>query len=159
MLSKISHFLFPTLLLTAGMIYINSHLPGLGILDLQWSVSLNKAVQVLTQWGEEGRDLFIQTLWIDFVYPFFYSLLIYSLLTKKNMQGLLVKCDYVLPLATCLSDWLENYFERMLVLNFSAPSNTVFRTAQVFTVAKYLSILISILFYFIKKTNKNHIFK
>jgi len=84
-----------------------------GILDLQLSFRAERLGEVLNAWGEAGVRQYVNSMWLDYLYPLAYSLALASLLaweTSPQNQAprpwqLLL---FSLPLLAGIFDYVEN---------------------------------------------------
>jgi len=99
-----------------GIIAGNS---GLGVVHLQFAFIKEYFVPVIASWGTMGIDIFLQTIWLDFVFPLCYATLLssfYAFVTVKNnssRQMLIKKRDvinFTIPFIAAIFDYIENAF-------------------------------------------------
>jgi hypothetical protein len=99
---------------------------GMGVLYLQLSFLKEFFVPVVASWGNRGIDIFLRTIWLDFVLPPFYALLLtsfYALVAKRKplagADGMprRERINLFVPAAAALCDYCENCIHVIILWN------------------------------------------
>ncbi len=97
-----------------GIIAGNS---GMGVIYLQLAFIKEYFIPVVASWGTQGMDLFLRTIWLDFLLPPAYALVLssfYALIVRGGgaaSDQAIKKIDlvhFLLPAAAALCDYTEN---------------------------------------------------
>lgn len=115
------------------------------ILDLQFSYTTARAAEILSAYTPEAIEFGVWFSWVaDTVYPLAYGFLFIIILAwiYKNVPQHLAAYRYIhlLPVATVLIDFVENFFIRRVMLNYPNLQDSVVATASFFTTVKWLSV-------------------
>lgn len=143
-----------TLILTLILTKIDnmaSGASGLGVFYLQLSFTKESFLRVLSLWGEYGTDLFLKTIWIDYIYPVVYSFLISGALAitefKLSQSGTVFspfsRNIYLLPFFAAAFDMAENSLHIYIISGKFFSENLIF-TASIAASVKWLIIIISL---------------
>jgi hypothetical protein len=93
----------------AGLLEITD---GANILDFEFGYDSDKAYEMLTALGDEGRTFYLTKIMpIDFPFPFAYMLFYagwMALFMKLVLSKMIYKYLLLLPVLAMLSDWIEN---------------------------------------------------
>lgn len=104
---------------TAGL---QTLVPKAELLDFQFGFSQEKAYEVLTHLGKEGRIFYSRMIWLlDFVFPLSYGIAAFSWIAyflNKLPLNKLYSILLFLPLTAMLFDWLENVGILLLLSSF-----------------------------------------
>ncbi len=125
---------------------------GSGVVYLQFAFTRSNFEMVLASWGKKGIDLFLKTLWIDFLYPLAYALLFASaqallLFRKRGKDYSPASWDYfwlLVPAVAALFDYLENIFH-YLILTFHLFSGYWIQIASGFALCKWTLLAITLM--------------
>lgn len=142
-----------TLLLTIILMILNSRAipPGSpDIIALQFAFTKSTFVSIINQWGIAGITHFLNTIWIDYIYPVVYAIFFSSFIAR-----LIIKLDksptkfhiiiFALPFIAGFLDWCENTLHIILLSNVNNISGIMIFTASVFALIKWLIVIFSIL--------------
>lgn len=138
-----------TLLLTVIMIVVFAPLGekgGIEIVLLQFSFTPDRFFKIVQRWGNEGVALFRSRMWLDYLYPAAYSLLLAGFLFRKTGSRSLV----LIPFAAGLFDFFENSLHLNLLSHpdvyFQLPPSSLLFVllASLLASAKWLCILFSL---------------
>jgi hypothetical protein len=116
--------------------------PELPLFDLSPAgYSFNYANELLTQLGEEGRNLYLSTqLPLDFIYPGLfavtYSLLLVWLFGKTFNVNSKVYYFALVPFLAGVFDYVENLFIIKMISSFPELQVNVVKVASTFTILK-----------------------
>jgi len=116
--------------------------PRFETLDLQPSYSPAKAYNLITSYGEEGRQYYaLIELTLDLVYPIL-SALLFSSLTIYTFRRLFPLNSFwqklpLLGLIVMAVDYLENTGIVVMLLNYPRRLEVVAQAANIFTVTKF----------------------
>ena len=137
--------IFP--LLTARLTSLSG---GFSLLDNEFSYTPEKAYQMISAYGAEGRPLYlITTLTADLVYPLIYALLLslgmIYFFHQTFSQDSPVQGAFYLPIAAMVADYLENICLVILLVSFPHWVEGLAQAANIFTGLKWGLLLASIL--------------
>ena len=129
------------------------------ILDARFCYSATEAIQLLQSYSAAERSTyFFGALFIDVLYPVFYSLLLAGLLTHLLSKQVNAQSSRnhlrLLPFAAALFDLLENFTLALLLAGMDSPSTGLATAAAICTPIKWSLVFVSILLIlslFIKK--------
>lgn len=122
---------------------------GTKLLDMEINYSPEKAYQMLTDYGLTGRQLYLNILTMDLIFPLVYSL--FLMITVTLLFQKLFSPDHpiqklnLIPLVAGLADYLENFGIATMLLNYPTKYTWVAGVTNVFTITKDLSILASLI--------------
>jgi hypothetical protein len=119
-------------------------------IDMQFNYSPGWVYSVLTNYGEEGRQVYGYLLvLLDFIFPLIYSLLLASglsaILRRLLPEGSGWQKLSLLGLVPGMMDWLENLSILSLILNYPRQLWWLANLTNIFTLAKYGFVLLDIL--------------
>jgi hypothetical protein len=142
-----------TLLLTIILMVLNSKAipPGSpGIIALQFAFTESTFVSIINQWGIAGVTHFLNTIWIDYIFP-----VVYAIFFSSFIAWLTIKLDksptkfhiivFALPFIAGFLDWCENTLHIILLSNVNNISGIIIFTASVFALIKWLIVIFSVL--------------
>lgn len=107
--------------------------------------SFNVLFELLKNYGENGRAIYLGFQSKDFVYPLVYSTLLAGLLLRSKLPKVLSFWIFI-PWVAAIFDYAENLIIRNQVLNFPDLNADWVSMASVFTVSKWSLVFISGLF-------------
>lgn len=99
---------------------------GMGVLYLQLSFLKEFFVPVVASWGNRGIDIFLRTVWLDFILPLSYALLLssfYSLVAKNRPLSDPAdmprrdRINLLIPAAAAICDFCENGIHIIILSN------------------------------------------
>ena len=135
------------------------------VIGLQLAFQKSEGLKFLEAWGDTGKKHFLDTLWIDFVFPAGYSLLLASLLARSIYSLHLpewMRIIVILPFAAALLDFIENILEFMFVSKPDSFSEYMFFMHSIIASLKWTLALFTIsfltvssLYYRFKSSQKN----
>jgi len=141
-----------TLLLTIILMILNSRaIPSgsPGIIALQLAFTKSTFVSIINQWGIAGVTHFLNTIWIDYIYPvayaIFFSSFIARLTIKLDKSPTKFHIIFVLPFIAGFLDWCENTLHIILLSNVNNISGIMIFTASIFALIKWLIVIFSVL--------------
>lgn len=123
--------------------------PLSGVVAHQFSFSKVQALQILQSWTEQGRELYFNTVILDFVFPLFYAFFLSSLIysgvtTTTNVRSSWkISVMVILPFLACFFDWVENCYQIVQVLRMSSLPDWLFVMTSVVAMIKWLLLLIT----------------
>ena len=123
---------------------------GAGLLDLKFFYTAQDAYAFLTQYGEEGRELYKHFLSADFVFAFCYGLG-FSMLFTRLLRALhgsesgWMKFN-LLPLGVALADYSENIFILLMLNQYPENLQIIGMLAGISTLIKQLLTYCSLIF-------------
>jgi hypothetical protein len=126
---------------------------GMGVIYLQMAFLKSYFVGVIATWGVEGVNLFLGTIWLDFIFPVSYGILfasLYATITSDDESfsidsiASIDKISFLLPLCAASFDYLEN-ISHIVILVFRLYYNPMTIMASTFAFLKWLLLLLSIL--------------
>jgi len=150
-----------TMLLSYILLGIDQRLAndGMGVVYLELSFTSVNFRGVLLSWGPDGIELFLSTIWLDFIFPVAYSLLLSStaslLLRQRtisetpSLAGFMYAACFV-PLVAAALDYIENMLHIIIISN-RLFSDTLIAVASAMAVFKFI-LLITILVFFLFTT-------
>ena len=112
---------------------------GMGIPDARMFYTYPQLQAVFQHYGPEGRRIYLQLQWVDWVYPLVYSLFLASLLFAVYKKTRLRYTVYV-PFAAALFDYVENVLLRISILSFPHMHKGIVQVAGLVTFAKWFLI-------------------
>lgn len=126
------------------------HTHGAGILDTEWHYSADRAYQLLTAQGENGRARYLQMLWtVDIALPLLASLwlaITASLaLRRLGLSNHLATVLALLPLAAGLSDYIENSGITILLASYPRHLDALAGVLGYVTSIKHVLYILSLL--------------
>ena len=112
---------------------------GVGVIDLEFYYSPAKVHSMLGSYGAEGIHFYLMAQWtVDFIFPiiggFFFATCLLWVGAKRW---------WWLGLVVTFSDWIENIFVTILLVQFPDFSVVVAMLSCLFTVLKWATIFIS----------------
>ncbi len=114
-------------------------------MHFEFTFTKASALELLAQWGESGKMSFNQLIYLDFIYPISYSILLSSLIVRtysiKKTYSQLQNTLVYLPFLICLFDWIENIMEVLIINNPHAYTNLFYFTHSSFATTKWLGLL------------------
>jgi len=139
---------------------------GQGIIYLELAFIKKDFIAILLNWGNAGIELFLKTLWLDFLYPIFYATMLSSAIVnlakiakEKKFQIEINPKIIKLPFVALFFDYMENillyfilsqkYFDKNLILISSTMSYMKF-----LILCFMIFYLLKIYFNFRKKNKK-----
>jgi len=137
--------IFP--LLTSQLTLLSN---GVSLIDNEFSYTPEKAYQMITSYGAQGRPLYIAvTLTADLAYPIVYGLLltlamVYFFRSTFAVNSVIQGAIYI-PLAGMIADYLENICLVILLATFPNWLEGLAQAANVLTGLKWGLLLTSIL--------------
>jgi len=129
------------LFLLANFVVVPLVYPKFQTLDMMNGYTPSQAYQLISSYGEQGRQLYaIIESTLDLVYPFV-SALLFSLLILYSFQRGFPNLKWagwlaLLPFVVMISDYLENTCVLILLLQYPRKLDIVARVASFFTTAK-----------------------
>ncbi|MHC1605514.1 MAG: hypothetical protein ACXQTP_06065 [Candidatus Methanofastidiosia archaeon] len=127
-----------------------------GPIEFQLVFSKEAFISVIDQWGVEGVQRYVNTLWIDYIFPVAYAIFLSSfiaLLTSKlyKKPGSFHIILFILPLIAGVLDWIENTLHLVLLADTSNLSESLIFLASMIASIKWGIAFFSILviFYYI----------
>ncbi len=115
--------------------------PKFQTLDVLGSYTPHQAYQLITSYGDQGRQAYLVTeLTLDLVYPFT-SALLFSLLIVYSFQRAFPEYPWttklaLLPFAVMAADYAENACIVTMLLNYPRLLPAVAQVSNIFTVSK-----------------------
>jgi hypothetical protein len=124
---------------------------GVGMLDAQFHYTAEKAYQMLTAYGEQGRELYLsRILPLDIVIPMVYSLFFAVAISFVFQRAFSptgsVQYISLLPFAAAIADYIENVGVASLLLAYPTHLDVVAAITSYFTSAKQIFFNISAVF-------------
>ena len=128
---------------------------GMGVAYLQLSFSREYFETVIASWGPGRVDIFLRTIWIDFLYPPAYAFLLSSapafFTAKKSgfSAESIVTADrifLVLPFAAALFDYTENILHIIILKKHLFNSWIIFAASSAASI-KWLLIIVCLGFF------------
>lgn len=150
-------FLAATVLITIILWRLDAELGGqggAGLLQLELSRTKSGFTAVLSSWGSAGRELFIATRWIHFVYPLCYSSLLSSvpLFFRKKIHGAGPAFRnwrdaffFVLPFIAGLLDYGASGLTVFLISG-GQLSERIIMLISIFTMGKWVLVILSLIY-------------
>lgn len=141
-----------TLVLFAALLVIDSHIAPIthrGVIFHQLSFTSVRALAILAEWGTAGKDLYLKTVWIDYLLPLsfasFFSAVMLRYLDSNN-RGLSTQQAFclVVPFFAAFFDYVENAYQVVQVLHGDTLPEWVFLGTSIISVIKWALILTSI---------------
>lgn len=129
----------------AGLLEVTN---GHGILDFEFGYSIETAYKILTNLGEEGREIYLErVIPLDLILPITYMLMLatwilfllrHAYLSAKY-QGLLI-----VPVSAMVFDWVENLSVVILLRSYPELSAGAVQAASTAGILKMCSIFASV---------------
>ena len=107
-----------------------------------YGYSFTTLFELLKNYGENGRLIYLGFQGKDFVYPLIYSTLLAGLLMRSKLPKVLSFWIFI-PWVAAIFDYAENLIIRNQVLNFPDLNADWISIASVFTVSKWSLVFIS----------------
>ena len=117
---------------------------GIGILDMEFNNSVEKAYGMLTNMGQAGRDFYWRILGLDFIFPLSCVLFLTSctLFFVRKMPFLPLWL-IIFPFLGFIFDYSENFMTIIMLSNFPAKLTLVTQIGSVFTKLKFIFLGLS----------------
>jgi len=132
---------------------------GMGVVYLQLSFTSFNFRGVLLSWGPDGIELFLSTIWLDFIFPVAYSLLLSSTATlllrqrtiseNPSLTGFMYTACFA-PFAAAAFDYVENLLHIIIITN-RLFSDMIIAVASAMAAVKFI-LLITVLAFFLFAT-------
>jgi hypothetical protein len=141
------------LFLLANFLVVPLVYPRFQTLDMLNGYTPSQAYQLISSYGEQGRQTYaIIEATLDLVYPFI-SALMFSLLILYSFQRGYPNLKWtgwlaLLPFAVMVSDYLENTCVIILLLEYPRKLIAVAQIANIFTTAKMVLSPLELIFIF-----------
>ena len=132
------------LFLLANFVIIQAIYPKFQTLDTLSSYTPDKAFQLISSYGEQGRQYYaVIEVTLDLVYPFVTALL-FSLISLYSFKQAFLNHNWALylsltPYAILLADYLENTCIVTMLLIFPRESVLLAQISNFFTIINFLS--------------------
>jgi len=112
---------------------------GVGVMDLEFFYSPEKALSMLSAYGPEGIRLYLFAQWtVDLVFPVIGGFFVATCLLWVG-----AKRWWWLGVLLTTADWIENIFVTILLLQFPDFSPSIALVSCVFTCLKWSTIFVS----------------
>ncbi|HMB19839.1 MAG TPA: hypothetical protein VKQ10_02125 [Spirochaetota bacterium] len=132
---------------------------GMGIVYLELAFTSFNFRGVLLSWGPDGIELFLSTIWLDFIFPVAYSLLLSStaafLLRQRTISenpplaGFMYAACFA-PFVAAAFDYVENLLHILIISN-RLFSDMIIAMASAMAAVKFI-LLITVLVFFLFTT-------
>ncbi len=132
---------------------------GMGVVYLQLSFTSFNFRGVLLSWGPDGIELFLSTIWLDFIFPVAYSLLLSSTATlllrqrtiseNPSLAGFMYAACFA-PFVAAAFDYIENLLHIIIISN-RLFSDMIIAVASAMAAVKFI-LLITVLVFFLFAT-------
>ena len=127
---------------------------GMGVSYLQLSFTKESFLRIISLWGDYGVELFLKTIWIDYIYPVAYSFLIaggmviaeFKLLENGKTFSKLEQQLFILPFLAAVFDMIENSFHIYILAN-RFYNEYIILAASITASIKWFLIIISLLIF------------
>ena len=130
-----------------GLAQLKEMTGGVGIIDMEFNYNTEKVYDLIEKMGENGRHFYLKFIFfLDLIFPISYCLFLSSallfFLRKNNINfGLVI----FIPILAFLSDYTENFLMLPVYLNYPDKISAIISIANIFTIAKFVCILLSYL--------------
>jgi len=151
--------LFITAVLSIILIKVDSVISGpegMGVVYLQFAFIREYFEGVLLSWGKSGVDFYLNTIWIDFIYPLFYALLLSSAriyfvqkIKKNEIAGAGEIFFMILPFIAAVFDYAENILH-IVILSQRNYSDLLIMSASIAALFKWFILVVCLLAFLIK---------
>jgi hypothetical protein len=125
---------------------------GKGMLDMQFGYSVSQVYSMLEVIGNDGQQLYIKLLCLDFLfiisYTLFQSLIIAALIKKTGLNDCF-KIVNILPFLRSGLDIIENLFLLKILLGYPLKMYDLVNISSIITISKLLLNIIIIGFIFL----------
>jgi hypothetical protein len=147
--------LFFLSMLVIVMLFINPKIDGangMGLIDLQLCFDKLKGIEIIENWGLQGRNNFINLIYTDYIYAVSYVLFFIALMSCVKLK----KAYWLIPILAGLSDWLEDSMEIVFINNPQGFSDALFVVHSFVASAKFVFIIFAVVVIVLKirKINK-----
>ncbi len=115
---------------------------GMGIPDARMYYTYAQLYEMFRHYGPEGRRMYLQLQWVDWIYPLVYSLILASLLFVVYKKTRLRYMVYV-PFMAALFDYVENILLRVSILSFPHMHKGIVQVAGTVTFTKWFLIFVT----------------
>jgi hypothetical protein len=124
---------------------------GVGMLDAQFHYTAEKAYQMLTAYGAQGRELYLsRILPLDVLIPIVYSLFLAVAISFVFQRAFPptgpIQYISLLPFAAAIADYIENVGVVSLLLVYPTHLDVVAAITSYFTSSKQIFFNISVVF-------------
>lgn len=133
---------------------------GRGVIAHQFSFFREPALMILNSWGEAGRKLYLQTVFLDYLFPFsvgvFLASGIIDVLQKQvgKSKNIRQTVFIIMPFVFTLFDWMENAYQIAQVRHLDRLPDWIFFMTSVCSILKWVFLLVSILIWFKLKNGR-----
>jgi hypothetical protein len=120
---------------------------GTNVFDFELGYSYEKANEMLTAYGAEGREFYLSKIPLDFPFPISYMLCLMGLMTlilKHTPSKKLNKYLLLLPVLSMLCDWIENIGIIIMLNNYPNLPEWSVSLASIFGILKWSFVAVSI---------------
>ena len=112
------------------------------VLDAMTYYTPDEGYQALSSLGDDGRNAYRLTNYVDFVIPLFFFLS----LSLPNVALGKTRCHYVIgPLICMISDYIENIFEKYVLEIYPKRNDLIMTLACYAGLVKFASFAVSLL--------------
>jgi hypothetical protein len=139
----IATVIFGVLLALCNNVLAPGYKPGM--LSLELAFTSERAMAMLTTWGDSGRRLFLQSIVLDFFFPLAYGSWLSGLLTQATANGSRAGFLPLLPLIAAVCDVLENLSQIVTVSHYPAFGLFSVTATAGFASVKFLLLLVSVI--------------
>ncbi len=127
---------------------------GMGVSYLQLSFTKENFLRIISLWGDYGVELFLTTIWIDYIYPVTYSLLIaggmaiseFKLEENGKIFSRFGQKLFILPFFAAVSDMIENSLHVYILVN-RFYNEYIILAASIAASVKWFLIIISLMIF------------
>ena len=118
------------------------------MIELQLAFDKNEALIIIDTWGDSGKKHFLDSIWIDFLFPAGYSTFLSSLIARSliRIKSLRFKSLIFIPFAAALLDIIENTIEIFFVMDPSLISENLFILHSIIASVKWILAVSTLIF-------------
>lgn len=130
---------------------LNEYSGGVGVLDSEFYYTSDRAYEILTAFGEKGRQFYVSVIFpIDLFIPILQALFFSVAITVVFQRAFSIDNPIqklnLLPFAAVVADYLENIAIFSLIVAYPTRLNAVAALAGYFTAVKFILIIGSFIF-------------
>jgi hypothetical protein len=105
-----------------------------------------RALRIIAAWGPEGIDAVLNTMWVDYLIPVGYGLLMASFFSwivrpAKAVPKILPQAGIGLPILAIVLDYLENILETFMLSQGWLPDAWLLLISSSISLGKWLCVL------------------
>lgn len=147
---------------------------GMGTFYLQTAFDVSTYKTILAAWGKHGKTLFLSTLWVDYLYAVFYSLMLSAAISINSLQVRQLVADelrypwwaqrrnlfiiMIVIFTGLCAGFLSNILQYSII-SFDLFFPLLIGSAAGMAVIRYAAIAFSLLVIFLQMTSRKRLYR